>query len=70
MNSSDNRPRAIWGAEAIAEVLGLPLRKTYYLLEKELVPARKVGSSWQTTQGELEDFLLGRQPDSQQREVA
>lgn len=49
MNSNDTRLRAVWGAEAIAEVLNLPLRKTYYLLEKELVPARKVGSSWQTT---------------------
>jgi len=70
MNSNDTRLRPVWGAEAIAEVLGLPLRKTYYLLERQLVPARKVGSSWQTTRGELEDFLLGRQPASSEREDA
>jgi hypothetical protein len=49
--------------------LRVPLRKGYYLLEKELVPARKVGKSWVTTEGELEDFLLGRPSTSEQEVV-
>jgi hypothetical protein len=66
---NDKRLKPVWGAEKIAEVLGVSLRKSFYLLEKGLVPARKVGGSWQSTQGELEDFLLGRTSVSE-REVA
>jgi hypothetical protein len=54
------RLKPVWGAEKISEILGVPLRKGFYLLEKRLVPARKVGGVWQSTEGELEDFLLGR----------
>jgi hypothetical protein len=66
---NDKRLKPVWGAEKIAEVLGVSLRKGFYLLEKGLVPARKVGGSWESTEGELEDFLLGRAPTSQ-REMA
>jgi hypothetical protein len=41
---NDKQLRPVWGAENIAKILGAPLRKTYYLLENELVPARKVVS--------------------------
>jgi hypothetical protein len=57
---SDKQLRTVWGAEEISKFLRVPLRKGYYLLEKELVPARKVGKNWVSTEGELEDFLLGR----------
>jgi len=43
---SDKQLRAVWGAEEISKFLRVPLRKGYYLLEKELVPARKVGKTW------------------------
>jgi hypothetical protein len=66
---NDKRLKPVWGAEKISEILGVPLRKGFYLLEKRLVPARKVGGSWQTTEGELQDFLLGRASVSEQ-EVA
>jgi hypothetical protein len=65
----DKRLKPVWGAEGISEILGVPLRKGFYLLEKGLVPARKVGGSWQSTEGELEDFLLGR-AHVPEREVA
>jgi len=65
----DKRLKPVWGAEKIGEILGVSLRKCFYLLEKGLVPARKVGGSWQSTEGELEDFLLGRISISE-REVA
>jgi hypothetical protein len=66
---NDKRLKPVWGAEEIGKILGTSLRKTFYLLERGLVPARKVGGSWQSTEGELEDFLLGRTSISQ-REVA
>jgi hypothetical protein len=67
---TENRLKPIWGAEKISEILGVPLRKGFYLLERGRVPARKVGGCWQSTQGELEDFLLGRVTPSQHQEVA
>jgi hypothetical protein len=67
---NDKQLRPVWGAENIAKILGAPLRKTYSLLENELVPARKVGKNWVSTAGELEDFLLGRTTIAQPREVA
>jgi hypothetical protein len=67
---NDKRLKPVWGAEKIGEILGTSLRKTFYLLEKGLVPARKVGGSWQSTEGELGEFLLGRPTPPQQREVA
>jgi hypothetical protein len=34
------------GAESIAEFTGWPVRRVFYLLEKRLLPARKVGNRW------------------------
>ena len=34
------------GAEAISEFTGWPVRRVFYLLEKRLLPARKVGNRW------------------------
>ena len=34
------------GAEAISEFFGWKLRRTYYLLERGLVPCFKVGKIW------------------------
>jgi hypothetical protein len=66
---NDKRLKPVWGAEKISEILDVSLRKGFYLLEKRLIPARKVGGSWQSTEGELEDFLLGRASVSE-KEVA
>jgi hypothetical protein len=43
----------IWGAEAIAGEIGRPLRTVYYLLEKGLLPAQKVGAVWITSRSAL-----------------
>jgi len=67
MNSE--RPKPVWGAENIGKHLDVPIRKAFYLLEKGLIPARKIGGCWQSTEGELDDFLLGR-ANTSQREVA
>jgi hypothetical protein len=58
---NNRRLRPVWGAAAIGKILGTPRTKTYHLLEQGLITvARKVGATWQSTEGELEDFLLGR----------
>jgi len=47
----------IWGATAIGTELGIGRRKTFYLLEKGLLPATKVGREWVTTRSALRDFF-------------
>jgi hypothetical protein len=45
----------LWGAMEIGAVIRCPPRKTYYLLEKGLIPARKVGDSWVSSRTALQD---------------
>ena len=54
------RVEAVWGAKGIGGVIGVSERKAFDLLERRVIPARKHGASWQSTIGELEDFLLGQ----------
>jgi hypothetical protein len=56
---TQQRLKPVWGAEKIGEILDTSPRQTFYLLEKGLVPARKIGNRWQSTEKELEDFLRG-----------
>jgi hypothetical protein len=51
--------RLIWGAAAIAAELGVPTRKAFYLLEKGLAPANKVGNQWVSTPDKLRQGVLG-----------
>ena len=51
------RRRVIWGAEAIAAVIGLDKQATYYLLQRGRLPARKVGDKWVAEEGRLLAFL-------------
>ena len=39
----------VWGAANIGKLIGRNERQTFYLLEKGLVPARKVNTLWVTT---------------------
>jgi hypothetical protein len=62
------RPKAVWGAKGIAEYINTSERRAYDLLERRLiVGSRKVGSIWQSTDLELDDFMLGRQPATSER---
>lgn len=36
----------LWGCAAIAEAIGQSTRQTFYLLERRMIPARKVGKKW------------------------
>ena len=64
------RPKAVWGAKGIGEYINAPQRRTFELLERGLIRANKHGGLWQSTDIWLDDFLLGRQPASSEREDA
>jgi hypothetical protein len=54
----DDRP--IWGAREIAREAGLPDRAAaYHLLERGLLPARRIGRRWVSTKGQLRRALTG-----------
>ena len=48
-----------FGAQAIADELGLELRKTFYLLERGYLPATKCGATWTSTRSRLRRFFDG-----------
>jgi hypothetical protein len=64
------RPNAVWRAKGIAEYINTTERQAYDLLERGLIRANKHGNLWQSTDLWLDDFLLGRQPASSERELA
>ena len=43
---ADDHDPIIWGGVAIARVLNTTPRRAFYLLEKGLIPATKVGGTW------------------------
>lgn len=47
----------IWGAKAIAKVLGCTERKVYHMLESGELPCRQVGSRWVASRKALEAFF-------------
>jgi len=48
----------LWGAAAIATALERPIRRTYYLLERGLLPpARKIGGQWMCSSVALRSWL-------------
>jgi len=48
----------VWGAEAIAMVIGRTPRQTFHLLDGGQLPARKVGGRWVAERGKLVAFFL------------
>ena len=53
------RDDVLFGAQAIADELGLELRKTFYLLERGYLPATKCGATWTSTRSRLRRFFDG-----------
>ena len=43
----------LWGAEAIAKVIGQSERATYHLLATGLVPAKRIGGRWVASRRKL-----------------
>jgi hypothetical protein len=56
--------KPVWGVPAIAEIINRSTTKTYYLLEKGYVPARKIGKLWTSTPRELLGAVIGREPEA------
>lgn len=50
----------VWGATAIAAVINLSRRQTFYLLERGHLPARKVGKRWTASASGLRQYLSGQ----------
>ncbi|MEO9299013.1 helix-turn-helix domain-containing protein [Devosia alba] len=48
----------VWGAKAIAQVLGCTERKTYHLLESGALPCcKQLGQRWVASRAALEAFF-------------
>ncbi len=47
----------VWGAAAIARVIGQTTRATYHMLEAGELPARQVGRRWVASRKDLEQFF-------------
>lgn len=48
----------LWGAEQIAEAIGIKPRQAFRLLENGNLPARKIGGRWVADSGKLRAFIL------------
>jgi hypothetical protein len=49
----------LWGAASIGEVIGKPERATFHMLEKRLLPAKKVGGRWVASRRKLLEAVTG-----------
>jgi hypothetical protein len=65
-STDDDLDRPLWNAEAIgryANILhedgNVDIRRTYYLLEKKLLPGSKVGQHWVSTPRRLRSVYAG-----------
>jgi hypothetical protein len=50
---NDDAHDLVWGATAIAKVIGRSERSTFHLLEKQLLPAKRVGGRWVASRRKL-----------------
>jgi hypothetical protein len=72
--SDQNLDLPLWGAEAIGRVAVLlnedgtvDIRRTFYLLEKGLLPATKVGNAWTSTPRLVRSVLAGAHEQAAER---
>ena len=47
----------VWGAEAIARIIGRSTRSTFHLLDSGELPAKKVGGRWVAERANLAAFF-------------
>jgi hypothetical protein len=48
-----------WGAKAISQEICKPERATFHLLERGLLPARKIGGVWAASRRKLRVAIIG-----------
>ena len=54
---TNDRNDYLWSAGSIAKALGVSERKAFYLLEKGLIPGRKIGAGWAVSRARLNEFM-------------
>jgi hypothetical protein len=58
VNKADNLQDLIWEASAIAKFIGRSTRQTFCMLEKGVLPAKKVNGRWVASRQKLVAFFL------------
>lgn len=62
-HQNSNNLDLIWGAEAIGREINASRRRTFYLLQQGLIPAKKVGESWVASRTTLRCHFLGEETE-------
>ncbi|MFS8120887.1 DNA-binding protein [Rhizobium sp. BR 250] len=57
--SKNDTIELVWGGEEIARVIGRTPRVTFQLLERGLIPARKIKGRWVASKPKLLEFFMG-----------
>lgn len=52
-----NGSELLWGASAIAKVIGRTDRQVFHLLEQGAIPAKRVGGRWVAERTQLMNFF-------------
>lgn len=58
MANTENALDLIWGASAIAKIIGRTDRQTFGMLEKGQLPAKKVNGRWVAERSQLIAFFM------------
>jgi hypothetical protein len=58
-NPDDLAADILHGAQAIADYIGVDLRRAFYLLQHDYIPAVKTGATWTSTKSRLRRHFNG-----------
>ncbi|MBB3610982.1 DNA-binding protein [Rhizobium sp. BK602] len=58
MKIQTNEIELVWGAEAIAKLIGRTTRATFHMLDNGELPAKKVGGRWVAERSKLIAFFM------------
>ena len=61
LNPDDLAADILHGAQAIADYIGVDLRRGFYLLQHGYIPAVKTGATWTSTKSRLRRHFNGEQ---------
>ena len=64
MPTVDENSDLVWGAAEIGPVIGRSARITFYLLEKGILPGRKLGGRWVASRKALLPAVIGEEQAS------
>lgn len=57
LTAIENEMELVWGAEAIAKLIGRSPRATFHMLDNGELPAKKVGGRWVAERSKLIAFF-------------